>query len=158
MSAKPMKYMQAVPDPDDPTKTIRQQRTDPKGRLGWRLRARDPKTDKQPEKAFFGSYDEAVRELVRFEAQLAAQTNPVDKEARTITLGRFAERWAERYAWKHAPAGDYQGEARRFSTYANKTAVCQAYVLRMIDPSRRLSSITTDELTSAIARLKLQSC
>jgi integrase len=156
MAAKPTPYMQIIKDPDNPDKKIKRQRTDAFGRLGWRLRVRDPRAGGQPEQTFYGAFDAAVRELMRMEEKISARSVAPAAKAKTMTVEAFAVKWLERYQYKIQPAGEFEGTVRPYSTWANRRAICTAYIVPGLGPRRRLSSITTDDLTSMIACVKLR--
>ncbi|MEV4274934.1 tyrosine-type recombinase/integrase [Actinoplanes xinjiangensis] len=155
MAAKTTPYTQIIQDPDNPGKKIRRQRTDALGRLGWRLRVRDPRAGDQPERVFYGRFDDAVRELVR----RAGDKHPVRDSAsqvedhdrprlRSEVAGALpVQDPADPQVRRNYPPVLYMGE---------QEALCMAYIVPGLGPRRRLSSITAGDLTEMIAEVTLK--
>ncbi|BAL91943.1 hypothetical protein AMIS_67230 [Actinoplanes missouriensis 431] len=154
MAAKPNQYMETVPDLNNPGAKVRRQRTDALGRLGWRLRVRDPRTGGQPEQTFYGTEDEAWRELVRLEQEISARSVRPADGAKNTTVENFTTKWLEHYQYKIQPTEKFDGTTRPYSTWSNRYALCTGYIVPGLGKRRRLSSITTQDLMDLIAGLK----
>ncbi len=134
---------------------VRRQRTDAKGRPGWRLRYSDPRSGRQPERTFYGTYAEAVRELASFETAATGATVVPAVRLKTITLEDWAVEWLRMRKWRHAPEGANPGELRPHSTFAKDRSVVQAYLLPGLGRRTRLRSVTLQQLPQWIAGLTL---
>lgn len=143
MSNKPMPYVK---------RGIRQARNE---KLGWRLRPQDPKSGRQLDRTFFGTYDEAVVELSRFVEEREASVASALPSAKTVTVGGWAEAWLMRYKWKVPPTRTQSGQRRNFPTLAKHKSVLSAYVIPSLGPDTKLHKITYDMLVEAIADLTL---
>lgn len=151
-SAKPAPYMQTVVIDGE---KVRRQRTNELGELGWRLRPYDARTGTQPEQRYYGTYEDAVRELNKLTVEhTTAVTAPV-AHARSRTLGDWAPSWLKSYAWKIPPSsnGSYRGSRRKYSTWAKASYITTGYLLPALGENRRLATITHDLLVDTIGGL-----
>lgn len=148
-----MPYMHTVRNPEG--ELVRQQRTNHAGQLGWRLRVHDPRTGKQPERVFYGTYEQAVRELAKESAALAAQVAPRVAHAKAVTVGDWIPQWLAIYAWKVPPSknGKYAGVRREYSTYKKAENIAVAQLAPALGENTRLSQIDHDMLLDAISGL-----
>jgi len=126
------------------------------GKEGWRLRPRDPKSGRQLDRTFYGSYEEAVAELANFEEERRAAVGPAVPSARTVTVAEWAHTWLSRYKWKVPPTKRQAGQRRPHPTVAKNAGVLRAYIVPALGPGTRLETITYDSLMEAVADLTLR--
>lgn len=134
---------------------VKRQRRDALGALGWRLRYSDPRSARQPERTFYGSYGDAVRELADFERTATAATVAPTVRLKAITVQEWAIEWLRMRRWKHAPSGAFAGERRPHSTFAKERSIVEAYLLPGLGPQTKLRAITLRGLREWIGGLTL---
>lgn len=130
------------------------QQTQKNGKLGWRLRLRDPKNvGKQPERTFYGSYEEAIRALDAMSENLKkGEALPLTRGKATIT--EAAELWLEAYKWKGPPKLKHSTlPDRPYSTWSKAKIQVKTYILPNIGASRRLSALTEADVEAVAAKL-----
>lgn len=142
-------------DSDPEAVKVKRQRSDARGALGWRLRYSDPRSARQPERTFYGSYADAVRELAGFERTSTAATVAPAAHLKAITLQEWAVEWLRRRRWKHAPSGAFAGEIRPHSTFAKERNIVEACLLPGLGPQTKLRAVTLQELRAWIGGLTL---
>ncbi len=59
----------------------------------------DPRTDRQPETNFYGTYEQAAIELERWRQELAAAAQPLRAGAHNMRVSTWAVQWLKDYAW-----------------------------------------------------------
>lgn len=123
------------------------------GAEGWRLRPVDPKSGRQIERTFYGTYEEAVAALADLQEERRAAKGPALPEANNITVAQWAEAWLMRYKWRIPPSKNQPGKRRPFPTVAKHKSVLTTYVVPALGPNTRLSTITYDQLVEAVADL-----
>lgn len=148
-SRTPRPYLETVVDPASGER-VRRQRCDAAGRPGWRLRVRDARSDRQPERVFYGSYEDAVRALERLAGSVGLRT--VRPQRQSPDLETFREAWLDAYMWKIPPTGSFPGIRRPFSTWAKARDFSQ-YVVRGLGPTTKMRAVATEDLTAMIAGL-----
>lgn len=145
-----------VLDDADPAKVrVKRQRTDKRGQLGWRLRYSDPRSGRQPERTFYGTYEQAVRELANFERAATSTSVAPAARLKAVTLQDWAVEWLRMRMWKHEPAGPFPGEARAHSTFAKERSIIEAYLLPGLGPKTKLCAVTLQDLRQWIGGLTL---
>ena len=133
------------------TSTGEKARATKNGKLGWRLRVRDPKRKgKQPERSFYGSYKEAVRELTKMEETLnKGEMLALSKGPKTIKDA--AEIWLEAYKWNGRISLSHTGEPNRpYSTWHKAKVQVNTYILPRLNPETRLSSLSKRDLEACL--------
>lgn len=150
-TAKPAPYMRTVIN--EQGEKVRQQRTDATGQLGWRLRVTDPRSDRQPEQTFYGTYEDAVRELARIQADIDKRATGTVAHSKSLTFGEWVVDWLPAYAWKIPPSGAFAGVERRYSTWSKAKSLLEAQLLEAIGEDTRLARITRDYLVEKISGL-----
>ena len=132
---------------------VRRQRRDAANQPGWRLRVHDPRTGKQPESTFYGTYEAAVRELVKQTAQIAALAAPRVAHHKAVTIGDWIPDWLAGYAWKVPPSsnGKYAGVRRAYSTWSKAQTIAVSQLAPALGEGTRMSRITHETLMDTIA-------
>lgn len=125
------------------------------GKPGWRLRAFDRRTGRQPEKNFYGTYEQATVELARWRDELAQAAQPVLVDARNIRVSAYAVQWLADYAWKVKPVGQNPGVLRAETTWKNAKANLSAYILPTL-AARRLADLTYKDCYELVAGLRVE--
>lgn len=99
------------------------------GQPGWRLRVHDPRTGRQPEKNFYGTYEAAAAELERWRKEVEIAGQPSRVGGKNMRLGSWAVEWLDQhYRWKVPPEGKNKGIPRRRGTWLNARAMTTAYI------------------------------
>jgi len=124
------------------------------GEPGWRLRTYDPRTDRQPEKNFYGSYEEAAIELERWRQELAAAAQPRRSDAHHMRLSTWAVQWLESYSWLVRPVGANPGVRRPETTWRNARSATLSYILPAL-ADRTLASLTYHDCYDYIAGMRV---
>lgn len=131
------------------------------GKLGWRLRLRDPKNSKkQPERTFYGTEKEAYNELYEMSKTLAkGEVLPLTRGKATIA--EAAEIWLKTYRWKGKPTLIHATLPDRPNPTWHKAKVqVHTYILPILGPNLRLSALTeeaVDNVVTTLASQKLKS-
>lgn len=125
------------------------------GLPGWRLRAYDPRTDRQPEKNFYGTYEQAAIELERWRQELAATAQPLRTGAHNMRVATWAVQWLKDYAWLVRPEGANPGVRRRETTWRNAKSATMSYILPAL-ADRTLASLTYQDCYGYIAGLRVE--
>lgn len=129
-------------------------RAEKNGALGWRLRVRDPKQKgKQPERSFYGSYKEAIKELSKMEETLnRGEMLALSKGPKTIKDA--AELWLEAYKWTGRISLEHSGKPNRpFSTWSKAKVQVRTYILPRIGPETRLSALSKRDLDRVLKEM-----
>jgi len=124
------------------------------GQPGWRLRAYDPRTDRQPEKNFYGTYEQAAIELERWRQELTASAQPLRSGAHAMRLSTWAVQWLKDYAWLVRPVGANSGVRRRETTWRNARSATMSYILPAL-ADRTLASLSYQDCYAFIAGLRV---
>ena len=150
-SAVPTKYMQTILLKGE---EVRRQRGHGTPALGWRIRVWDARAGAQTESSFYGSYEQAVREMGRQgEEQARAEAPPVP-HAKAITVGEWAAHWLDSvYVWKIPPAGGFDGVRRPYATWAKARSILRANLVPALGEHAKLGRITRATLVEAIGSL-----
>lgn len=125
------------------------------GLEGWRLRVKDPKSNRQVERTFYGTYEEAVVEIARFSEEREGAIAVALPEAHSATVAEWAVAWMKRYRWKIPPTANQPGQRRPYPTVAKHVSVLSAYVVPALGANTRLRTLTHDGLLAAVADLML---
>ena len=127
------------------------------GKLGWRLRLRDPKlSGKQPERTFYGSHSEAIIALNEMSKTLAkGEVLPLTRGRGTVA--EAAEIWLKTYKWKGKPTLVHTGKPDRPQPTWHKAKVqVHTYILPILGPNLRLSALTAEAVDNVVTTLAAQ--
>jgi hypothetical protein len=137
----------------EPMQARRQRRHPANGELGWRIRTWDPRTRTQPESTFWGSRDDALREMDRVGAGRAGGA-PAPAHASAVTVSDWRTQFLAAYAFKVKPAKGFDGITRPYATWAKAKAVLQANLLPALGEHQKMRTVTHDMLVEAIGALQ----
>lgn len=127
------------------------------GKLGWRLRLRDPKlSGKQPERTFYGSHSEAIIALNEMRKTLAkGEVLPLTRGRGTVA--EAAEIWLKTYKWKGKPTLVHATLPDRPNPTWHKAKVqVHTYILPILGPNLRLSALTDEAVDNVVTTLTTQ--
>ena len=127
------------------------------GKLGWRLRLRDPKNSKkQPERTFYGTQKEAYNELYVMSKTLAkGEVLPLTRGKATVA--EAAEIWLKTYKWKGKPTLVHATLPDRPNPTWHKAKVqVHTYILPILGPNLRLSALTEEAVDNVVTTLATQ--
>lgn len=129
---------------------------DDQGRLGWRLRVWDPRSNRQPERVFYGTEAQAGVELERWRSELQEAAQPVRADARNQRVATWAIQWLGDYAWKVRPVGANPGVKRPETTWRAARAVVSAYIVPGLGANTTLASLTYEDCYNFVAGLRVR--
>lgn len=137
----------------EPKQARRQRRHPASGELGWRIRTWDPRTRTQPESTFWGSRDDALREMDRVGAERAGGA-PAPAHAASVTVSDWRDPFLADYAYKVKPGKGHAGIHRPYATWAKAKAVLDANLIPALGAHQKMRTVTHAMLVDSIGSLQ----
>lgn len=127
------------------------------GKPGWHCRVWDAKAGRQKQRTFYGTERDAHAYIASFRSDVQAAAAPTLPAAQYVTVAQWAPEFLRRYRWQVPPVeGGVPGILRPKTTWKNARANLEAYIIPGLGPDRRMVSVTLDDLTKMIGRLKVR--
>jgi integrase len=130
-------------------------RLEKEGKPGWNCRVYDEKVG-QRQKTFYGTEREAHAFIASFREQTKAAVRPQLPRPQYVTTGQWALEFLRRYRWKVQPVDGEGGVPRPKTTWKNAKANVSAYIIPGLGSDRRMVSVTSEELTKFITKLRVR--
>lgn len=139
----------------EPQKLLRngQQVRDSGGRLGWRLRVRDPRrAGRQVERTFYGSVSEARKSLDRLREEVERGVSVPLATTNITTFEEACALWLESYKYKGRPSISPRkgAQLRPTKTWDKAKSQVNTNIMRVIPRDSRLKRLTVDDFANVI--------